>query len=249
MKTRVLQRPNATPAIFRSKEEYVAEFLREGILSGDIARGTRLKQAELAAQLKMSITPVREALKLLAAEGYVHGATHRGAIVSPFDVIAAAEVVELRALLESRLIVSAMSHMTLREMRQTELLAQAYERASAAGDSNSARGANYQFHRFLFGLAAEPLTLRFVHVLWVKYPFDILAHLPGRTGRATKEHARIIDAVVSRNVEAAASATREHIRAGWAELNVALSANRQLADNYPVGPKQVASADNHRNSC
>jgi DNA-binding GntR family transcriptional regulator len=228
MKTRAPQRPNAAPATFRTKEEYVADFLREGILSGDIPRGTRLKQAELAEQLELSITPVREALKLLAAEGYVHGATHRGAIVLPFDVAAAAEIVELRALLETRLTVSAMQRMTLREMQQTQLLAQDFEQAIESGDSNTTRSANYHFHRFLFGLAVEPLTLRFVQVLWAKYPFDIISRLPGRTGRAAKEHARIIDAVVSRNAEAAANATREHIRAGWGELQAAIAANPEL---------------------
>jgi DNA-binding GntR family transcriptional regulator len=231
MKTRILKQPDAEPAAFRTKEEYVAEFLREGILSGDIARGARLKQADLAAQLKLSITPVREALKLLAAEGYVHGSTHRGAIVAPFDATATAEIVELRALLETRLTISAMRRMTLREMQQTELLAQAFERASAAGDSNTARAANYQFHRFLFGLAAQPLTMRFVQVLWAKYPFDIIGRLAGRAGRAAKEHARIIDAVISRNAEAAANATREHIRAGWDELNAAIDANPELVPN------------------
>jgi DNA-binding GntR family transcriptional regulator len=83
MKTRVQPRVHNEPAIFRTKEEYVADFLRAAILSGEIARGTRLKQADLAAQLGLSITPVREALKLLAAEGFVHGATHRGALVAP----------------------------------------------------------------------------------------------------------------------------------------------------------------------
>ena len=242
MKTRLPRQPDDAPATFRTKEEYVADFLREGILSGDIPRGTRLKQAELAAQLELSITPVREALKLLAAEGYVRGTTHRGAIVTPFDVTAAAEVVELRAVLETRLTISAMRRMTLGEMQQTELLAQAFERASAAGDSNAARGANYQFHRFLFGLAEEPLTLRFVQVLWAKYPFDIIGQIPGRAVRAAKEHARVIDAVISRNTEAAANATREHIRAGWDELNAAIAANPALVRTSPANAARRTSA-------
>ena len=57
----------------RTKEEQVADFLREGIISGKYPRGSRLKQAEIAEQLGLSITPVREALKLLEAEGYVSG--------------------------------------------------------------------------------------------------------------------------------------------------------------------------------
>ena len=58
---------------YRTKEEQVADYLREGIISGLYPRGSRLKQAEIAEKLKLSITPVREALKLLEAEGYVGG--------------------------------------------------------------------------------------------------------------------------------------------------------------------------------
>jgi DNA-binding GntR family transcriptional regulator len=56
-----------------------------------------------------------------------------------------------------------------------------------------------------------------------KYPFDILHDLEGRVGRAAREHARLIDAVISRNEEAAANATREHIYAGWKELAAAIT--------------------------
>jgi DNA-binding GntR family transcriptional regulator len=54
---------------FRTKEEQVADYLREGIIAGRFPRGARLKQQEIATLLNTSITPVREALKLLEAEG------------------------------------------------------------------------------------------------------------------------------------------------------------------------------------
>jgi len=52
-------------AVYRTKEEQVADYLRERIISGVYPRGSRLKRAEIAEQLQLSITPVREALKLL----------------------------------------------------------------------------------------------------------------------------------------------------------------------------------------
>lgn len=229
MKTRVRTRRDAAPAVFHTKEEYVADFLREGILSGAIPRGMRLKQADLAKELGLSITPIREALKLLAAEGYVLGATHRGALVAPFDVSGAAEVIELRSLLEARLTVHAMRKMTLGEMEQLQRLSQEFDRAFEAGDRNGARAANYRFHRYLYSLADQPLSYQFVQVLWAKYPFDIINQIGGRVGRASTEHARIIDAVLSRNEEAAAIATRQHIQTGWDELKAALAADPALA--------------------
>jgi len=234
MKTRARPRRDAAPAVFHTKEEYVADFLREGILSGEIPRGMRLKQADLAKELGLSITPVREALKLLAAEGYVLGATHRGAIVAPFEAASASEVIELRTLLETRLTVNAMHRMTLSEMEQLQRLAQDFDHAYAIGDRNAARAANYRFHRFLYGLADQPLSFHFVQVLWAKYPFDIINQIGGRVGRASEEHARIIDAILSRNEEAAAIATGEHIRAGWIELQAAMDADPALAETTPA---------------
>ena len=228
MKTRARPRRELAPAVFHTKEEYVADFVREGILSGEIPRGMRLKQAELAEELGLSITPVREALKLLAAEGYVLGATHRGAIVAPFEVSTAAEVIELRTLLETRLALAAMRRITLAEMEQLQRLAQDFDRAHERGDRNAARAANYRFHRFLYAIAEQPLSFHFVQVLWAKYPFDIINQLGGRVGRAAEEHARIIDAVVSRSEEATVAAVERHIHAGWDELTAAIDADPSL---------------------
>src|SRR6266567_5246279 len=88
---------------FRTKEEQVADYLREGIIAGRFPRGARLKQQEIASLLNTSITPVREALKLLEAEGYVRGDNYRGAVVAPFDLEASTETLNLRILLETQL--------------------------------------------------------------------------------------------------------------------------------------------------
>ena len=83
----------------RSKEtveHQIAEILREKIIVGVIARGQKLKQAEIARLLGVSITPVREALRLLEAQGYVAVRAHRGAIVAPLVVEGAEELYELR---------------------------------------------------------------------------------------------------------------------------------------------------------
>src|SRR6478609_11465686 len=87
------------PMDYRTKEEQVADYLRERIISGVYARGSRLKQAEIAEELKLSITPVREALKLLEAEGYISGDSYRGARVVPFDASASGEILNLRLML------------------------------------------------------------------------------------------------------------------------------------------------------
>jgi DNA-binding GntR family transcriptional regulator len=203
---------------FKSKEEYVAEHLREGILSGRFARGMRLKQADIAEQLALSITPVREAFRILEAEGYVINETHRGVIVAPFDASATRELNELRTLLECRLAVAAMAHITPRNLAELSSVQREFDAAEARMDREAVRALNYRFHRQLYAVANLPQTLHFVQVLWAKYPFDLINLIGGRPGRAATEHRRLLKAIKSGNKTAVVTALREHIDTGWREL-------------------------------
>jgi DNA-binding GntR family transcriptional regulator len=203
---------------FRTKEEQVADFLREGIISGMFPRGSRLKQAEIAERLQLSITPVREALKLLEAEGYINGNSYRGACVVPFDATASKEVLELRLMLESRLISGTVEKARAQDIAELRALADEFERAFKAGDRASARGINYRFHRRLYSLADMPQTLHFVQILWARYPFDLINAIEGRGKDAAKEHDEILHALSKRDASAAALAMRKHIESGWSLL-------------------------------
>ena len=200
---------------FRTKEEQVADFLREGIISGTFPRGSRLKQAEIAERLQLSITPVREALKLLEAEGYVSGNSYRGACVVPFDASASEEVLELRLLLESRLIRGTAEKVTAQDIVELRALANEFEHCFEVGDRAAARGVNYRFHRQLYSIAAMPQTLHFVQILWARYPFDLINAAAGRGKEAAKEHDEILRALLDGDASAAMLAMRKHIESGW----------------------------------
>ena len=207
---------------FKTKEEYVAEYLRERILSGRFRRGTRLKQADIAEQLKLSITPVREAFRILEAEGYVLSETHRGVIVAPFDASSTREINELRMLLECRLALAAMEYMTPRNYSDLSELQREFEEAETRRDREAVRALNYRFHRQLYTVARQPQTLHFVQVLWAKYPFDLINMIGGRMGRAAAEHRRLLKAMKAGDRKAVVHALREHIDAGWRELQAQL---------------------------
>jgi DNA-binding GntR family transcriptional regulator len=208
---------------FRTKEEQVADFLREGIISGMFERGSRLKQAEIAERLQLSITPVREALKLLEAEGYVTGNSYRGACVAPFDASASEEVLDLRLQLESRLIRGTLQHVTGRDIAELQAMNSDFGRAFEVGDRAAARGINYRFHRRLYSIAAMPQTLHFVQILWARYPFDLINAVEGRGKDAAQEHDEIMRALVGGDLPAAMLAMRKHIESGYAALKSANS--------------------------
>ncbi len=202
----------------RTKEEQVADFLREGILSGVYPRGSRLKQAEIAEHLRLSITPVREALKLLEAEGYVEGDSYRGVRVVPFDPSASAEILQLRLLLEAQLVRGAIDKVNAKDIAELRALGAEFEQAFEQGDRAAARGVNYRFHRRLYDIACMPQTLHFVQILWARYPFDLINAVEGRGSGAAEEHEEILKALTEGNASEAVLAMRKHIESGWTVL-------------------------------
>ena len=210
-------------ALNLTKEVQSAHILREGIISGRFPPGTRLKQNNLAEMLRTSITPIREALRQLAAEGYVEGNSCRGAIVAPFDVETSTKVVNLRMILESELVQAAVKYVTEEDLRELRGLATEFELAAQRSDPMQARGVNYRLHMRLYQIARMPQALHFVQILWARYPFDLMNKVSGRAQRAADEHAQLLRNLADRDVEAAIATTRWHIEAGWVELQESMA--------------------------
>lgn len=125
-----------SPLEARTLTSTATERLREKILDGSLRPGTRLVEAEIARQLRISRGPVREALATLRAEGLVHGEAPRGvavAALSPEDI---RDIYEVRAALESgaaRLVIASGDPTAI------ELLSQALDRLRAAASAKHQR--------------------------------------------------------------------------------------------------------------
>jgi len=205
---------------FRTKQDQVAEILRERIIAGTYPRGTKLKQSQIAEELGVSITPVREALHTLEAEGYVAGVSHKGLVVPEVVPGAAREVFELRVLLERELTARAIALMTpkdLKELRESQARIVSLTRK---GDPQAMRAENYRFHFRLYELANRPQALQFVRVLWAKYPF-IGQEYAGRRKKQIAEHERFLALLEAGDKEGAVQAMVDHIESGWAGLKAA----------------------------
>ncbi|MNR09901.1 transcriptional regulator NanR [compost metagenome] len=161
---------------------------------------------------------MREALKLLEAEGYISGDSYRGARVVPFDAGASAEILQLRLLLESQLVRAAIERITTEDITELRVLANEFARSFETGDRATARGINYRFHRQLYDIAQLPQTLHFVQILWARYPFDLINSASGRGEDAVREHEEILQAFASGDASAAMLAMRKHIESGWTVL-------------------------------
>ena len=88
------------PPISRNASAAASEIIREAIIDGRLAPGQRLKEEELARELGISRTPVREALVILEGEGLVESVPKRGASVRAYAADDLDDMYQLRALLE-----------------------------------------------------------------------------------------------------------------------------------------------------
>src|SRR5437870_10914880 len=117
--TRILQ--EGEPLV-RNASMAATELIREAIIDGRVEPGRRLKEEELARELGISRTPVREALLILQAEGLVVGTPNRGAIVRAHDSDDLRDLYDLRALLEghgARLAAARISDEEVERLRES----------------------------------------------------------------------------------------------------------------------------------
>lgn len=200
---------------FWTKLDQVAERLRERIISGEYKRGDKLKQADIAAELGVSITPVREALKVLEMEGFVVSVPHKGLSVPEIEPERAREIFELRVMLERSLTEKALARITKEEIAEIRALHRELTALVKARDVYPVRAANVRFHFRLYEIADCPQTLQFVRVLWAKYPFNFHDDQAVRFKQLLQEHGEIIRALESGDKKTALAAMVNHIESGW----------------------------------
>jgi DNA-binding GntR family transcriptional regulator len=196
--------------------EVVLQALRRALLTGDIPAGTQLVQADIAAQLGVSNTPVREAIRQLAAEGLVQFVRYKGAVVHKPNFAEIEELYELRLLLEPVAIRKAAERMSNAEIEQAR---ERFVRAVATTDLGDWIVCNRKFHGCLIDGAHSPRLSAIVGSLkdialtqvWVSIgsPDERMAMVA--TGNA--EHAMILEAIEAREGARAARIVTEHLEA------------------------------------
>ncbi|HEU4989855.1 MAG TPA: GntR family transcriptional regulator [Gemmatimonadaceae bacterium] len=187
--------------------------IRARILRGVYPAGEPLRQDAVAEQLGVSRIPVREALRLLEAEGLVTFNPHRGAVVSTLSLNEIQELFELRAQIESDLLTRAVANITHAQVDQAEEVLDVYDAALRRGQVADWGGLNWQFHSTLLAPANRPVTMGVIQRLHQhadRYARMQLALTHGES-RASQEHRAIAAAVRRRNAKRAAALLQRHI--------------------------------------
>lgn len=203
----------APPLAIASVVDQVYMAIRDRITRGTLERGARIHQEDLAEELGVSRTPVREALRRLAAEGLVEMRTNRGARVADVGQGDMHAAYEARLVIEpgaARLAAQEMVAGPLGQMRAA-LVAQRRAIPSVARSFD----ANREFHIALVQASGNEFLLQFVQRLWVARIGEVIyerqSETPERMGLDADEHEQILLAIESGNGRRAESLTRRHL--------------------------------------
>lgn len=196
----------------KTRETYVAGKLRQAILRGQLKPGQRLDQNEIAEVLHVSRSPVREALRTLAAEGLVEVYPHRGAVVAELSTGELEEVYAIRAVLEGMAARMAAPHMDERRLAALEhILAQ----LNVTEDLDEWVTHNRRFHHTIYGAVHRPRLMALIENLRntsAPYIRNFVAS-PKHRHAARESHQRIFEACLARDGVAAQKATQKHLKA------------------------------------
>jgi DNA-binding GntR family transcriptional regulator len=192
--------------------EAAYRFIRSAIQGGQLKPGERLREIELAQQVGLSRTPIREALSRLETEGLVAHDPARGVVVAELDYSMVTELYYMREVLEGTAARLAAQHASDVEISILDDLCQQYE--AALQDPTALSVSNRRFHETLYRCSHNRYLLHMVTVL-----HDALSLLgtttlgnPERAAETLREHRAVVTAIRARDAEAAEQALRAHIR-------------------------------------
>ena len=178
----------------RQAAEQAADVIRESILAGRIPAGARIGEVDLARQLSVSRTPIREALSRLAAEGLVELSPNRGARVTSWSTAELREIFEVRLRLEPYAVRQAVPRLTGAQLDELSGLAGQMCAVGRPGDGQDLAAIvelNRQFHGLLVAEARNPQLASSLttvtHAAVVRQNFQ--HYSPGALARSLAHHA------------------------------------------------------------
>jgi DNA-binding GntR family transcriptional regulator len=205
--------------------------IREKILAGTYAPGSRLILGRLAADHGVSFIPIREALQRLEAERLVKNEQNRGARVAEISIADMRDIYETRVVLEQHAVRLAIPKLTDENLRDAGAALDRMEERFAADRQAEAYQAHQAFHFALYEPAGSAWTMHVIRQLWAaaeRY-VRLAAGVRPAPDLFVAEHRQIFDAVVGGEVEEAVESLIANLR----------TTEKLLAENYESVPHRV----------
>jgi DNA-binding GntR family transcriptional regulator len=191
----------------------IAKHLREAIIRGELAAGEKVNETRITRELALSRSPVREALRILEAEGLVTLEPHRGAHVRPVSEADLEEIFDVRLMIESHGLRRDLHRLTPETIAPLRRAVEDAHAALAAVDLEGWHQASLRFHDGLVALAANRHLTRLHEELKTslrRYQISVIGP-SGEPERFQVEHEGILEALEQGRFERAAELVGAHI--------------------------------------
>ena len=197
---------------YKPLRDVVFENLRSAILEGKLKSGQRLMEVQLAEQLGVSRTPVREAIRKLELEGLVVMLPRKGAYVANISVKDLMDVLEIRASLEGLGASLAAERRTEEDIKNLEEIEEEFEQAVITQDIDMLLKKDIEFHECIFK-AANNKKLEMINSLWEQVQRFRITYVSDSNASLSliDEHRIILNAIKEGNVADGKKAAIEHI--------------------------------------
>ena len=207
------------------------------ILSGALPPGTRVTQEQLAEQLAVSRAPVRQALLILEREGLVASDPWRGAIVTRLDPTLIRDLYQFRGEIE-RFVASNLAARENFEPAPLRLITEQGLEAAPSGDVSQLIEIDLRFHTGLYDAVGNQVLSEVMRGQWthIRRVMGATLSLTGYRAQVWDEHAAILDAIVTHDVDLAGRLASNHTTSACAALL------QTLADNAS-GPADSSLTD------
>lgn len=193
----------------------VLSTLREAIVSGIYLPGQRLVEEDLALELEVSRGPIREALHLLAVEGFVEIEPRRGAKVAIFTRKQADDLFVMRLTLEGLVARLAAERRTDQQLAQLRTVCEAGLTAATQQRTEELPALNTAFHAALADAADNTLLAEQLSTMSTMIQWAYAKRIRERLTNSWVEHRTIVDAIEVGEAAAAEAAAQNHVRNAW----------------------------------
>lgn len=217
---------------YKPLREIVFETIREAIIAGDLQPGERLMEVQMAEELGVSRTPVREAIRKLELEGLVIMVPRKGAYVADISMRDLAEVFEIRRALEGLAAELAAERATDEEIEELERMLVKISDTIEKDDIKQTIELDTQFHELLYAVSRNERLRGILSQLREqihRFRLQSLAR-PGRMRVALEEHRSIVEAIADRDPEVAKNRASDHIESAE---NALMGSYRTSKDQEP----------------
>lgn len=206
--------------------------LRNLILFGEMAPGQAVTIQGLVDQLGAGMTPVREAIRRLIAEGALELQGNRRVCVPVLSPDNIEELIFARMSIEPQLTVRASNSASPRDIAELERIDSSLDGAIASGDVQAYLQQNYRFHEKLYSMAASPILSSVALGLWLRFG-PSLRVVCGRMGTQNLPdmHKEILAAMARGDGDGAAAAMRQDVMQGMDQMRRAIRAEAAATDS------------------